>query len=378
MNISPIQQNNTSFGKLNAPRKLKLTSGTINRKELLKYPSIKECADKFDVVVKKLRREKSDSPNPLLEWTLNSIIPVVGTLVTIVTYKMQEVLGLSSAICTVIFSTLNAKMFKSYNYDVYSVYGQKKYNDGNELKTAEHIVTSLNGGYSVQDIPNLAKELEYKHNDRFLKLITDKYPADGNFDVKTILQILQSKEIKNDYQNGEAFNLPIDVKGESTLLQKFFDLRRTEENRIEYDKIASIIKSTPNVNFHQKDSAGISILENVLNYENPDALEVIKDVEFEYSKYLDDIYGFMMNEDFKSKARGLNIKFNRPEKALFENKSMQAFKRAVTQFDSPFCNSVKLASDIWFRAKEHLGNEELKEINLILHKYLPEHLRFER
>ena len=188
MNISPIQQNNTSFGKLNAPRKLKLTSGTINRKELLKYPSIKECADKFDVVVKKLRREKSDSPNPLLEWTLNSIIPVVGTLVTIVTYKMQEVLGLSSAICTVIFSTLNAKMFKSYNYDVYSVYGQKKYNDGNEIKTDEHIVTSLNGGYSVQDIPNLAKELEYKHNDRFLKLITDKYPADGNFDVKTILQ----------------------------------------------------------------------------------------------------------------------------------------------------------------------------------------------
>ena len=82
-----------------------------------------------------------------------------------------------------------------------------------------------------------------------------------------------------------------------------------------------------------------------------------------------------MKKEFKSKAKNLKIKFDDPEKALFEEKSMKAFKEAVTQLDSPFCDSQKIASDIWFKAQERLDREELKEVSMILYKYLPEPLR---
>lgn len=54
MNIVLMEHNNTTFSSLNAPRKLKLAYD-LSRKDLLAYPSIKECADKYDVCVKRGR-----------------------------------------------------------------------------------------------------------------------------------------------------------------------------------------------------------------------------------------------------------------------------------------------------------------------------------
>ncbi len=73
----------------------------------------------------------------------------------------------------------------------------------------------------------------------------------------------------------------------------------------------------------------------------------------------------------------MKIKFDDPEKALLEEKSMSKFKEAVSGFDSPFCNSQEKAMAIWNKAQGKLDNEALKEVNMILYNYLPEPLRME-
>ena len=77
---------------------------------------------------------------------------------------------------------------------------------------------------------------------------------------------------------------------------KFFDIKRTEENAADYDRITSIIKSTPNINYNQQDKAGITIIENILNSENADALDIVKDIEFDYTPYLDTLFNYIKDD----------------------------------------------------------------------------------
>lgn len=379
MNIQPISQNNPNFGQFYAPKTLRQFPNICSQ-ELLKEPEIKKCAEKFDIVVKQgkvLMKSPLFVVKPILAAKLGLFIGAIGggisSFITNSPLSVLTVAGLG----TTLAATL-ASLYKVPSKFKYDVYGRKQYSDGSEIKTnavdlpifSKYNLSYLKGHHFVQ-------ELETKDKQRFLKIIASKYPKDGVYDAKTILGILQSKEINDDYNNGEAFNYPIDINGNSSLLMKFFDLKKTHENAKEYDKIASIIKSTPNIDFNQQDKIGITIIENVLNSENTDALEIIKDVEFEYTPYLDTIFNNIKDENFKAKTKSLKINFNATKKALFEEKSMQKFQEAATCLDSPFCNSREKALEIWDMAQEQFGAESLKEINMILYKYLPEPMRIE-
>ncbi len=380
MKIQPTSQTNPTFEKLYSPKKLRLMGGVVSRAQLLEQKNIKECAEKFDVIVK---RGKA-SGTRWLEDVVPHFTPLCGAvgagLLGASTYLafssiggaiLGGVIGLFAGVFASV-PYITRDVTSSYSYDIQ---GRKKYKDGSEIKT-ENAQIQLE--YSLDNLPDdFVKELEAKDKKRFLNIIVSKYPKDGVYDAKTILRILQSKEIKDDYSNGEMFNYHTDINGNSTLLMKFFDIKRTEENAADYDRITSIIKSTPNINYNQQDKAGITIIENILNSENADALDIVKDIEFDYTPYLDTLFNYIKNEDFKSKARNLKIKFDDPEKALLEEKSMSKFKEAVSGFDSPFCNSQEKAMAIWNKAQGKLDNEALKEVNMILYNYLPEPLRME-
>ena len=378
MNVTlSTNQTSQNFQGFYAPRTLRLNGEGIKSKELLKFPSVKECAEKFDVVIKQGKKSGTYTAEErpilgcgILAAHLSAAAAADMAAGSYTHWIIGIFVGMPAFISTIpVFARINEIKLPKYDYEIN---GRKKYQDGSEISAPIHKITSQNIG---EVIPNMTDDLEVEDKKRFLKLIVSKFPKNGVYDVKNILDILQSKEIRNDFNKGEAFNYNIDIKGNTTLLTKFFEQQRTEENKKDYDKIISIIKSTPNVNFNQKDYVGISIPENILNLENFKALDLIKDVEFEYSKDLDTLYNNIQNEEFKSKAKNLKIKFDDPEKALFEEKSMKAFKEAVTQLDSPFCDSQKIASDIWFKAQERLDREELKEVSMILYKYLPEPLR---
>lgn len=385
MNIIPMQQNNPNFGKLYAPRKLKLAE-SVRSKDLLKYPVIKECADKFDAVVKREQEIASyrEELGCIPAGITGILTAVIGSVVVACTYSIKN--GLCCAFPLGIAGGLLGGLITPFIPDperkeyLYSITGVKKYHDGSEIKTQPYAFSKSSELDFFGEESLMVQHLEKQDKAHFLTVIAKHYPENGVFDAKSILKILESKDVKQDYKNGEAFNYSIDINDDTTLLSKFFELFRTEANAKDYDKIVSIIKSTPNIDFNQKDNVGISIAENILNSENISALDVIKDVEVEYSDTMDTLYNNIRNEEFKRKALDLNVKFTDPAKVLEQTGSLKEFQNSLKQLDSPFYKNKRVAiAKVWETLSMRLQNTNgtLREVNRILFDYLPENLRMD-
>lgn len=135
------------------------------------------------------------------------------------------------------------------------------------------------------------------------------------------------------------FNFSIDTD-DNTLLTKFFDIIPTQENQKDYNKILESMKGMKKINFNQKDSFGISVLEKILNSENLKAFELVKDTEFDYSPELDSVYENIADKDLKERAKNLKIKFTHAIDAVRID-SAKALKIAIKEFDSPLCDKNK-------------------------------------
>lgn len=374
MNITSIQQNNPNFGKLYAPRKLMMfETGKVSRKQLLKSESLKECAKKFDVIVR--RGEQNGKTETMRNAFIGAGIGMgFSSIFWLVLMEItKDLTGLLLTGCgmTLLFSKFGFAMgiveaHKAPTFG-YLVKGKK-----DDIETKEHLIVTPE---DLDKLPSLSREIEEKRQEQFVEMIAEKYPEDGTFSTKNILSILEDESIKRNYTNDEIFNFNIDINKTSSLLLQFFDIKRTEENAQEYDQITAIIKSTPNINFNQQDNVGISIIENILNMGNSAALDIVKDVEFEYTPYLDKIFNNIQDEEFKKKAQNLKIKFPDAMKVLHTTKSTKRFQEELSFLDSPLCNSKKEAIAIWTDAKKHVSPKDLKEINTVLYKYLPENLR---
>lgn len=66
-------------------------------------------------------------------------------------------------------------------------------------------------------------------------------------------------------------------------------------------------KKHKNINYNQRDSFGITVLEKILNQENSDALDIVSDFDFVATNEIDDVYNNIANPIFKLKAKNLNI-----------------------------------------------------------------------
>ncbi len=370
MNIKSIQQNNTNFEALNSPRRLKLLSQKVSSKQLLKSQSIKECAKKYDVFVRR------GQPNGMVDTLRHELIGAgigLGIGGTFVLAALPSSVPIGLMVTTPLLLTALGFCFagippshEAFRYE-YIIKGKK-----DDLETEEFYLKSLE---DLDKIPDITKEIDEKRKEQFIIDIAENYPQDGVYSAKDILNIVKDKSIRKNYTNDEIFNFSIDINNNSSLLIRFFDIKRTKENAEEYDQIASLIKSTPNIDFRQQDNIGITILENILNSENSDALEIVKDIEFEYTPYLDKIFNDIKDEGFKQKARGLKIKFPDAAECLKNTKSIKCLQETLACLDSPFCNSRREAVKIWANLKKHVSPKDLKEINAVLYKYLPENLR---
>ena len=155
MNIQPTLQKNTNFGKLYAPKKLIMFgTGKIDKKQLLESKSIRECAEKYDVFIRK------GKVNGQIETARNTIIGAAvgtgfGALVTmaLIDCGAPTTLGIFwGAIYTLIGTAFGgAKPHEASTYE-YFVKGKK-----NNIETKEYLLTTPK---DLNNIPSLTKEIE--------------------------------------------------------------------------------------------------------------------------------------------------------------------------------------------------------------------------
>ncbi len=123
----------------------------------------------------------------------------------------------------------------------YILKGVKKGRDN--IETQEHLI--LYSKRIENYIRGLVNEIEAKDKERFIEIISNKNI--GTLGAKEILELLESDEIKGNYTTKEALTNRINNKSTTTLLSAFFKLKESEENEADYDKLISIISSTPDL-----------------------------------------------------------------------------------------------------------------------------------
>ena len=181
-----------------------------------------------------------------------------------------------------------------------------------------------------------------KEQEAFFNLF-EKYENENFYDVHTFSKILDEPVIKENFEDGKLFNYKVD--GDDSLLTKFFDIIPAKENKNEYNHIINRMKMMKNIDYNQKDSFGISVIEKVMNSENISALNLLYGTEFPYSKELDAVFNNISDVYFKEKVRNLNIKFSNPVEAV-ELKSEKALDRAIKELESPLCDRKKVIKEI--------------------------------
>lgn len=208
------------------------------------------------------------------------------------------------------------------------------------IKSQQHALENM---YSAsQVIYGLEEEMERKEQEAFFNVF-EKYENENFYDVHTFSKILDEPVIKENFEDGKLFNYKVD--GDDSLLTKFFNIVPTKENKNEYNHVINIMKRMKNIDYNQKDSFGISVIEKVMNSENISALNLLYGTEFPYSKELDSVFNNISDAYFKEKVQHLNIKFSNPVEAV-ELKSEKALDRAIKELESPLCDRKKVIKEI--------------------------------
>ena len=100
----------------------------------------------------------------------------------------------------------------------------------------------------------------------------------------------------------------------------------------------SALKELTHIDYNQKDTNGISILEKIMNSENIQFLELLRNHQINYTPELDFTYKNIQNQTFKNKLTELNIRFPDIENAIRLN-SVSDLMAAIEQFKSPLMNA---------------------------------------
>lgn len=370
MKIQQIQNNNTNFQGLHMDKnacKYMRHCGLLNNSGLINHSGIKECADKFEVVVKK-EKSKVDKPDwkELLHSTgiVAGVSLVSGALSGSATIVATQVLGiLNPAISILIggalgFMGMATYLCKSWNeYDnEYSLQVGKNVRKSSFGKT--ELETPISKKYKItytsfDDFTNLVRCVKENDQRQFINDVR-KYEKNGIYEPRELLKILNDDEIKQNYKNGECFNYKLENNNNDTMLTKFLDIVPTKENEKDYQEIIKFMRKTKNIDYKQVDSNGISVIEKIINSENSDLLDLVKETEFDYSKELDCAYERIDNTEFKDRVKNLKINFPNIKEAVRLN-SQQALQKLLPELKSPFCNVKTMVNDL----SENVGFDNL-------------------
>ena len=145
-----------------------------------------------------------------------------------------------------------------------------------------------------------------------------------------VLKVIDNPVLKS--SGGELWNK------NSNIISAIADIVPTNENKDNYSKMISALKELTHIDYNQKDTNGISILEKIMNSENIQFLELLKNHQINYTPELDITYKNIQNQNFKNKLKELNIRFPDIENAIRLN-SVSGLMAAIEQFKSPLMNA---------------------------------------
>lgn len=369
MKIQQIQNNNTSFKGLNVDKHFYKDMG-CKKDDLLRNKDIKNCVEKFDVLIR--RSTKKPRNTGAVEVPSRGLYMFLGGLAG------TAILGASTFIFGGLCKLLPDEWLAATGFGAFvgniagaaTAYAHSKYKELTTgynyiLQAGKNLVESkfgtpkfagaktgqyeINKYSDIRNIYGLTEHIEKTDRDDFLDII-DEYEKNGNFlyTAKDILAILKNPKIKKNYYNGECFNYKCDEKGNS-LLTRFFDIIPNESNKKEYNEIFNILKNMKNIDYNQTDSEDISILEKIINSENIEALDLVKDTKLTYSRELDYAYNNVESSKFKRKVRNLDIDFPNIKDAI-RLQSKEALSLVISEFQSPLCNVSEMMDYVWGHA----------------------------
>ena len=290
---------NLSYRGLHASRK-KLTRLGLNN--LPYVPEIEKCADKYEIVLKKTasivdKRHKIIN-NSLIAGGIGMM--AAGAFVSeIITAGMISI-GFTSLILGMTLRIIDAED-ADRNINKHALQGGK-YFKNNEVIRSVSKEYGLNTHIDIDTINYIGKkiyhEVEQQEINRFLLLLAKYRPE---------TEPAQYLSVIKEFGDASCMNYKVDMTG-NTLLTKFFDIVPNEKNQKAYNKVIEKLRKTKDIDYNQRDNFGIPILEKILNSENSQALELVKDFEFDYSPELDYAFENISDEIFKLKAKNLNVK----------------------------------------------------------------------
>ena len=279
MRIQQVTTNENSFKGLHLD---KFSKRHVGSEKFLKYDTIKKYADKYEVLIKGEKNiEKPLKPFLGISAGLIVFVCIIPALPALLSLGIAAGAGFLTSMTLAKFGMgvdLGEKFTIQIGKNIKKNLIGEKYLSGiksdkiiweDETSCAERGITYISSIPDYQIIEN-GEDIERQEMDIFSEIMS-KYDDKTLFNIDDIYNILKDKRIKKNFKEGNCFNLPIDNKG-NTLLTKFFDIVPANGNEKKYDAVINIMKTMPDINYNQKDSNGISILEKILNSENEKAL----------------------------------------------------------------------------------------------------------
>lgn len=373
MQVNSINSYNTNFNGLHVSKQTLKAIG-CTRKDLLNNPSIREAAEKYDVLVRAGNRdvEKYDPWYPM-----NTYFRTIGT---------SMLAGITGGIIGLLTGAATAGIFSFAPFVFIPAFGTLGLNflyDRHKYEPVKEIVIQAGKGVDANEdyirncetnlhvienpdghLPNLTKEVKEAEKRAFNSKIRT-YNTDDLFSAEKYLEALKKADIEI-LGGGAFFNRPIDKQG-NTMLTQFFDVIPTEENQKEYGEILNILKNVKGINYNQKDGNGISCIEKIINSENIRVLPLICGMEFDYSPEIEILYNHIQDENFKKRLNNADIKFKFVD--ILQAVKLDAYQALTSlkyQLNSPLCDRHRLAEQIEKLLKNRRSRREY------IHKYYSE------
>ena len=162
--------------------------------------------------------------------------------------------------------------------------------------------------YSRYYLQKIKMEFRNKYSDESIKSELakklfgplNKTPYLKNYnDINEIISLLESEQIKNCYESTINFN--------DRIVNSIANIVPTESNKKQYDKMIELLKTLPLIDYNKKDEFDISVIEKIMNAENYELLDIVKDKDIKYLPELDVVYNNIQDRKFKKFVDTVNF-----------------------------------------------------------------------
>lgn len=156
--------------------------------------------------------------------------------------------------------------------------------------------------------------------------IANEINKSSGMNIDNILEILSNKEVCKS-KGG-------DLNSHDNYIAEVIEFLINNANKEERNKIVSKLKELTRIDYDKVDYNGISSIELIMNAEDDELLELVKNNTFKYRPELDCVYNNIQNPNFKEKIKDLKFDFLDLREAV-ENFSVRNLEKYISHSNSP-------------------------------------------